>query len=751
MIFTLAFLRAGEIKRGANVVSGFNLAELMPFYLDETDEHIAGLNDALLRLEQDPGDARALQEAFRMFHSIKGASVVMGFEPVNRLTHHLESLFEQLRSKKRQLGRRDLELTFRCLDTLRDFHRDLRAHGQSPTDLSALTGEVEAATRAAPPAEAPVEAPPPPVIAVPAPPAAVSFDESGRVTVTVVFESNLPLADMKARLVLNRLSSRARVISTDPPAEKLDEVDPLSRFTVVLAADVGPDELRALADVEGVTEIRVQSAGQAEAPVPEPEPKPEPKPAPAAVEPATRAAAAPDEPPAPAAAPEAPGAASAPQQSRKPRVAETIRVDSDRLDHLMNLAGELVITRARFVAIARGLEELFRGSGAQAELPRVREAREQVKALAEAIHGLGRVSDSLQKGVLDTRMVPIGPLFERFRRVIRDLSVSSGKEVNLKIGGEKTELDKRMIDELSDPLIHMVRNAVDHGLEPPTEREAAGKPRGGTVSLQASHRGNSVVITVSDDGRGIDCERVRKKIVARGLVDERSARELSDRDLVAYIWHPGLSTAETITEISGRGVGMDIVKARIENLSGAVDVRSVFGQGTTFTIRLPLTLAIMSSLLVRIYDEIYAIPLDHIDEIVEIRPEQVYRVQGRPTIEIRKRIVALTSLGDVFRWGGRPHPASSNGQAGHSPATDGASHADDSSSHSKRIVVVVQNGETTIGLLVDELIGMQEVVLKSLEKNFRAIPGLSGASILGDGRVSLILDLDTVIDMVGSH
>ncbi len=735
-------------------MSGFNLAELMPFYLDETDEHIAGLNDALLRLEQDPADARALQEAFRMFHSIKGASVVMGFDPVNRLTHHLESLFEQLRSKKRQLGRPDLELTFRCLDTLRDFHRDLRAHGQSPTDLSALTAEVEAAVRGAPapPATAAIATEPPPIVPAPvsvpisapaSPPPAACFDESGRVTVTVVFESNLPLADMKARLVLNRLSSRARVISTDPPVEKLDEVDPLSRFTVVLAADAAADELRALADVEGVAEIRVQSAEQSRAPKPELEPQPEP----GAVEPATSDAAAPDESPAPAAAPEAPAPAAAAHHSRKPRVAETIRVDSDRLDHLMNLAGELVITRARFVAIARGLEELFRGSGAQAELPRVREAREQVKALAEAIHGLGRVSDGLQKGVLDTRMVPIGPLFERFRRVIRDLSVSSGKEVNLKIGGEKTELDKRMIDELSDPLIHMVRNAVDHGLEPPAEREAAGKPRGGTVTLQASHRGNSVVITVSDDGRGIDCERIRKKIVSKGLVDEGPARELSDRDLVAYIWHPGLSTAETITEISGRGVGMDIVKARIENLSGAVDVRSVLGQGTTFTIRLPLTLAIMSSLLVRIYDETYAIPLDHIDEIVEIRPEQVYRVQGRPAIEIRKRIVALTSLGDVFRWGGRPHPASPNGHAGPTPETNGAGHPDDS--HSKRIVVVVQNGETTIGLLVDELIGMQEVVLKSLEKNFRSISGLSGASILGNGRVSLILDLDTVIDMVG--
>jgi two-component system chemotaxis sensor kinase CheA len=301
-----------------------------------------------------------------------------------------------------------------------------------------------------------------------------------------------------------------------------------------------------------------------------------------------------------------------------------------------------------------------------------------------------------------------------------------------------------MIDELSDPLIHMVRNSVDHGLEPPEQREAAGKPRAGTVALQALHRGNSVVITVSDDGRGINCERIRRKVVAKGLVNPAEAEMLTDRELVSFIWHPGLSTAETITEVSGRGVGMDIVKNRIENLSGSVDVRTSAGQGTTFMIRLPLTLAIMSSLLVRIFEEIYAIPLDHIDEIVEVHPRQIFLVQGQPTIEIRKRIVALVSLGDLFRWGGREHPC-----AGARRAESGNQRNGNSFSYEgeKLRVVIVQNGETTIGLQVDQLIGMQEVVLKSLEKNFRAIRGLSGASILGDGRVSLILDIDTVINM----
>ncbi|WP_165225233.1 chemotaxis protein CheA [Aquisphaera insulae] len=796
-------------------MSGFNPAELLPFYLDETDEHIAALNDALLRLEQEPADAKALAEAFRMFHSIKGSSVVMGFDSVKELTHHLESLFDQFRSKKRDLDRPVLDLTFRCLDELRDYHRELRAEGAGKADLAMLVPLVIAAldpTHAPAPVPAPPKAEEPAKAPEPAPAPTVSLvDDSERVAVTVAFEPNLPLADMKARLVLNRLATRGTITGTRPPAEQLEVAESLTEFTVWLATNCGPDELRSLADVDGVARIRidagaalpsVMSLPAAEAVAPSPQPSPtvggggeEAASATGSVVPAAEAVA-PSPQPSPTVGGGSEGAASAPGMSPaapapKKKVAETIRVESDRLDYLMNLAGELVINKARFVDIARGLDELFRGSNAQAlaadtedrlesltrgldglgsagagdgaldrwaghvrrlrdnvkeihgELDRLRQGRETLKALTEAIHSLGRVTDGLQKGVLDTRMVPIGPLFERFRRVIRDLSHSSGKEVLLVIGGEKTELDKRMIDELSDPLIHMVRNSVDHGLEPPEAREAAGKPRAGTVTLQATHRGNSVVITVSDDGRGIDCERIRKKIVARGLVTQAEAAGLTDRELIAYIWHPGLSTAETVTDVSGRGVGMDIVKNRIENLSGTVDVRSTPGHGTVFTIRLPLTLAIMSSLLVQVFDEVYALPLDHIDEIVEVKPSRVFRVQGRPTIEVRKRIIAIVSLKDLFRWAGRSHPSERR------EAPDGGG-GNGAPAESLR-VVVVQNGETTIGLVVDRLIGMQEVVLKSLEKNFRSVPGLSGASILGDGRVSLILDVDAVITMAASR
>jgi two-component system chemotaxis sensor kinase CheA len=757
-------------------MSGFNLASLMPTYLDEVDEQVAALNDTLLRLEQAPDDEKALRDAFRLIHTVKGSSTMMGLDQVKDLTHHLETFFDQLRGRKRALDRPLLDLCFRSLDALRDYHHDLRASGRSAVDLSGLTqSALELLQRPATPAAADVgEAPSAP----PATPEPTPDLPPGAVHLTLMFEAGLPWPDMKAKLVLNRLATKGRILATRPPVDKLEEAPSLAQFGVWILADCDLSELHALADVDGVTEIQVESARGPVAPSVPPAPAPQPTPvaAPAEPEPAAPIIAA--EPP-PATAPrpaEAPAA-----EPRTARVAETVRVDADRLDQLMNLAGELVINKSRFFEIARGLDELFRASNAQVlatdtrdrleslarelgsldgrgragdgsaerwasqcrrlcenfraiegELDLIRRGRERLASMAEAIDHLSRVSDGLQRGVLETRMVPIGPLFDRFQRVVRDLRVSSGKEVALRIAGEKTELDKRMIDELGDPLIHLVRNAVDHGLEPPDQRESAGKPRAGTVALAASHRGNSVVITVGDDGRGIDCERVRRKAVARGLISEPESRRLPDREVIQFIWHPGLSTAETVTDISGRGVGMDIVKSRIEGLNGSVDVRSEPGQGTTFTVRLPLTLAIMSVLLARVGEETYAIPLDHLDEIVEVGPGQVHRVQGRRSIEIRGRIISLIALDHILRDGAAERPTF----GGMAEEAGG-----------KRTVVVVSNGEATLGLIVEELLGMQEAVLKSLEQNFRPVPGLSGASILGDGRVSLILDIDALIEM----
>jgi two-component system chemotaxis sensor kinase CheA len=769
-------------------MSGFDFSELLPFYLDETDEQIGAMNESLLRLEEDPSDPSALQDTFRIVHSLKGSASVMGFDQVNRLAHHLETLFDQLRSGKRTLDREAMELSFRCLDRLRDYHKALRDEGQG-VELGDLVEAVIFYANGPEESNGPQSAPiagtlpsspdvEPATVEAPAPESVRPEVEEERprgmpevegLAVIVSFVPTLQWRDMKARLILNRLSSRVRVLGSDPPADRLEEVESRATFTAWVEPEADRDELRALADVDGVASIRFGDDAEAE-PGPAPiESAPGPSPErsdPRAEVPRT------DE--------GGPTEAVFSQSRKKARIVETLRVDVERLDLLMNLAGELVISRARFAELTTGLEGLFRASGARrlaadsqdridcllegldsvlgparggaadrwrsqfrklsenirelrADLDRIRDGRDRLSEMAEAIDQLGRVCDQIQKGVLDTRMVPIGPLFERFRRVVRDLSVGSGKEVTLKLEGEATELDKRMIDELSDPLIHMIRNAVDHGLEAPEAREKAGKPRAGSVTLAAAHRGNRVVITVADDGRGLPVDRIRAKVVARGLCSEAEASRLSPTEVIPYIFHPGLSTAETVTNISGRGVGMDIVKDRIEQLNGAVAVRTEPGRGTTFTIRLPLTLAIMPSLLVRIHEEVYALPLAEIREIVDTTPDRVLDVQGSKAIEVRGRVISLIELDDVFHWGGGPHPG--RGRAGVLEADR------------KRPVVVVQSSTVTIGLMVDELIGIQEIVLKSIEKNYRAVRGLSGASILGNGRVALILDVDALMEL----
>ncbi|WZP00219.1 chemotaxis protein CheA [Isosphaeraceae bacterium EP7] len=778
-------------------MSGFDLTDLLPYYLDETDEQIASLSDALLKLEQAPTEEASLRAVFRLVHTIKGSSMVLGFESVKDLTHHLEAYFDALRSGKRSLDRRSLDLCFRCLDALRDYHKDLRAEGQSAVDLAALTALVVRISEGHEEEEsAPSAEDEPSSTAEPIRPT-VSLEGEVITCLTLRFEPNLPWPDMKAKLVLNRLAAKARILATDPPADQLEDNEDLRCFRIWLVADASEGDLLALVDVDGVAGSDVEAVsgvgvlpdeGRLPDPIAPPALPVVPTPQPSG-EREDEVGESPDshvsmrDEIAPAIEPEASAAdtkaATSPLGEVRKRVAETVRVDVDRLDQLMNLAGELVISKSRFSEIARGLDELFRDSNAQllaadtldrldgiaqglegreatehlaggsigrwaaqirrlrenfrvieVELDLIRQGRERLAAMSEAIDHLSRVSDGIQRGVLETRMVPIGPLFDRFHRVIRDLKQTSGKEVVLRTEGEKTELDKRMIDELGDPLVHLIRNAVDHGLEAPDVREAAGKPRVGTVSLAASHRGNSVVITVSDNGRGIDREKVRRKAVAKGLIGEEESHRLSDRQVVQYIFHPGLSTAETVTDISGRGVGMDIVKSRIEALNGTVEARPEPGRGTTFTIRLPLTLAIMSVLLARVGEETYAIPLDHLDEIVEIGPGQIYRVHGRRSIEIRGKITSLVSFADVFR------PDDTHPGVAEAEAID-----------AKHTVVIVSDGEATIGLIVDELLGMQEAVLKSLARNFRPIGGLSGASILGDGRVCLILDVEALIGM----
>ena len=384
-------------------------------------------------------------------------------------------------------------------------------------------------------------------------------------------------------------------------------------------------------------------------------------------------------------------------------------------------AGLLEGIRGHLRRIQNGLEPLRR------EVQAFRQAREVVEDLFEAIHQLGRVSDGIQQSVMDTRMVPIGPLFARFKRVVRDITRSTGKQARLEIRGESTELDKRMIDELGDPLVHLVRNSVDHGIESPETRQAAGKPCEGAVTLDAFHRGNSIVIQVRDDGKGLDAGRILQKCLEKGLVTKADADKMTPQQIYQKIWEPGLSTAEKVTEVSGRGMGMDIVKSKIDELSGSVDIDSTPGQGTTITIKLPLTLAILPSLMVEIGGDVFAIPMETVVEIVGISRRDASSVQGSQMARVRGRAVPLLRLGELLRFHGA---------------------ADAPCQPAETTLVIVGEAGQEVGLSVDRVIGEEEVVIKSIAENFANVPGIAGASILGDGRVSLILDIPGLVEIV---
>ena len=754
------------------------MAEYLQAYLDETDEELETLVQSLLTLEEDSRNEEALNEAFRMMHSLKGSSGMMGFEGIAELAHHLETHFDRVRSGQAELTRNAMNVMLDCLDFFRTFITQLRSGKNTNEDGSELIKrleDLEQQTAADSASEA---------AAIAAPlPGLLTMGAGYRVRIT--FQPGLQLADLKARLIIARLSGIGEIIGSEPPIEDVQSVDDLPQFVVLIATSSSPEEVKTIANVDGVESVEIVSPG-GQPPVAEPPaiktdtpqaaetPSPPPviEPTPPAVE--TPAVDSP--PPKPA-----PPAATTTEPSRQ-RVAETVRVEIDRLDRLMNLTGELVVTNARFNQIVGQLSPALRnprGAGRISDVSeRLREALDKLRKcgeeqselngwhgildeldddlarlqddsamwdegrlhfsqIVEAVDQLTRVSKNLQKGVLDTRMMPVGPLFGRFKRVIRDLSQERNKQVQLVIHGEKTELDKRMIDELGDPLLHLIRNSLDHGLEATDVRRQAGKPETGSITLEASHSGNNVFVTVRDDGAGINVEKVRSLIVERDLASADMATAMTDQQVIEHIWHPGFSTADEVTDISGRGVGMDIVKSRIVELNGSIDVSTEAGVGTTFQLRLPLTLAIVRSLMIRYRDGFFTIPIDDVREIVSLPTDQVYSVHGHQTIDVRGEFVPLTGMNRVFDWHDIDYCYDRTGQ-------DKEIGVDSSVVN----VVILNSQGKTLGLCVDELLGGADIVVKSLADNFVSINGLSGASITGDGTVCLMLDTAAVMEMV---
>jgi two-component system chemotaxis sensor kinase CheA len=690
----------------------------MEMFLEESREHLQSLNDGLLALENDPEEVSVVNDIFRNAHTIKGMSATMGFTKIAELTHDMENVFDLLRTEKMKVNEDIMDTLFKTIDSLEQMIESVGSGGpEDVVDITGFASKLSALASGKTVAEAePAPAPAAPAAAAPA--AAGSSIEYSDTDKDVIMEAanggmhvyhvkvtladNCVLKSARSYMVMNALDQLGEVVKSVPPAEDLEQEKFEQSFDVVTVTD---SEMKAIEDAilsisevesveikDAVEEIKA-AAAPAEAPAA----------APAAAAPAAPAAnvPAPAASAAPAAKPSAPPAKKPAADAKKLKSGQSVRVDIEKLDTLMNLMGELVINKVRLEQIG---------------------TTHRLTELTETLEQMDRVTTDLQTVVMKVRMVPVGQVFNRFPRMVRDLAKELGKELNLTIEGEETELDRTVIDEIGDPIMHLLRNSLDHGLEHPDDREAKGKPRIGEVGLIARHEGNNVVIMVTDDGKGIDADVIRRKAVEKGMISEDEANSLDDADAVRLIFLPGFSTAEVVTDVSGRGVGMDVVRSKIETLGGHVDVETKIDEGSVFKIKLPLTLAIIQALLVKVQEEMYAIPLGSIDSTINITQEDIKTVRNKEVIVLRGQIIPIIRLGDILNVP-RVHEGDSD----------------------DIFVVVVHIGERKAGIVVDNLIGQQEIVIKTLGKLLAGLKVISGATVLGDGRVAMILDVSALM------
>ncbi|KKO54211.1 chemotaxis protein CheA [Paenibacillus sp. DMB20] len=677
------------------------LSEYKEVFMEELDEQLQLMDDEILKLEQEGDKGSAIQSLFRAAHTLKGSSAAMGFESMKLLTHEMEHLLDQVRSGKLDVTASLIDLLFQALDNLKLLKLEI-AEGGSQTDISGCVEEIRQFGSRTPLAEAASEPEPETgTIEVPAVPKP-KLSMADRLKVAECLEQRLQvnwvllrisescvIKGARAYVIQAALAEAGEILYASPDPADLDEyMEGTVELALLFAGMLDAEQLRAfvsgLMDVEAATVEPVRSE-----------------------ETAILATAAPsrtkDSEAATVLFPE-------PSLEQSPAVrskSQTIRVSVERMEHLMNLVGELVIDQTRIHQVE--------------QIQRRRFSDESVSELAHISDHLSRVISDLQDSVMKARMLPIEQLFNRFPRMVRDLSRDLGKEIELIVEGKDTELDRTLIEEISDPLIHLIRNAVDHGIETPEIRSASGKPRNGSLVIRAAHEDNQVVIYVRDDGAGIDPAKMRASAVSKGMLTQEEAELLSDREAVGLIFHPGFSTARVVSDVSGRGVGMDIVKSHIEKLNGLIDTDTEPGQGTQFKIKLPLTLAIIEGLLVKLAGQTYIIPMSNIAEIVRIQAEQLITLRGKPVIMLRDQIIPVTWIQDHFQ-------------------VQGGEHAKKHLS-----LVIVGSAEKRMALVVDELIGNQEIVIKSLGQYVGKVSGIAGGTILGDGRVALILEISALI------
>ncbi len=697
-------------------MSTFDTSSLMGAFFDEAEEHLVNMEESLLALEHTPDDRGLLDAVFRAAHSIKGGCGVFGFNDVLRFTHALENLLQRVREGRIAIGPLT-ELLLRAKDVVADLVVAARDGGAPPEAMAEMLGEIEEVTPAAS-----IEASHDPdilrILAMSAvgggifssaPPAAQTYTVRFEPAADVLAKGLDPVLALEA---LAELGAVSRVALDDTALPSLDDLDPghsYLRWSITLCTNASESRIRdvfAFFDAPTVVEVeKVTPAVPALRIIEVPEAPREAvsEPTAAEVPVAAPAVAPPVAGPTPKPAPDEPvhAAEAAGPAQRAASARPTVRVDTEKIDKIINLVGELII--------AHSIVTSAMTDGSQDATVRLR----------QGVTAFGRSMRELQDRVLSVRMVPIGTVFNRFPRMVRDTAGALGKQIEFVTEGGATELDKAMVEKIVDPLTHLVRNAVDHGIESPTDRKAAGKSEEGRLVLRAFHQGGSVVIEIRDDGRGLDTERIRRKAVSMGLLAESAVP--TEEELHALIFAPGLSTAQKVSDVSGRGVGMDVVKSNIESLNGTVRFTSKPGEGCKVTVRLPLTMAIMDGLSVRIADQIFVLPLSGVVESFRPKRDQVHPVLGS---------------GEVVRARGETIPLIR-------PATVLGVDTDERDP-SRAIVCILDAGLMRVALLVDELVGQTQAVVRPLEQNYRRIDGVMGATVLGDGGVALILDIAAI-------
>ena len=673
-------------------------SEYMPMFVAETREHLEQLNLAIVRLEEDPKDRGTVDEIFRIAHSLKGMSATMGFSRIAELTHAMEDVFELLRQRTNGLPVEAIDTVFACLDVLSASVESIETEGEETLDPAPLVARLRSLVRPRTPEQEMARV----GIADPLDHAAViAAQEAGarvlRVHVTLNDEVLMPA--VRAHMVLTALGDHGEILASAPPPDALEQFQ--GRAIDAWVASDHEDETIA-ANVRGVSEVFTVEVAEVPGEKAKVPPTPEAV-APNPGEPVAHLAAPVAQPAAPVApaaepvqAPALAAKAEAKTEAKTSTQTRTVRVDAERLDALMHSMGELVIHRTAVEALTANLE---------------------IEGLQQAVQELTRSSQALQAMVMQVRMIPVDVVFLRFPRLIRDLSTKLGKEVKLELIGSDTELDRTVVDALGDPLVHLVRNALDHGLEGPEARLAAGKPRHGTIQIAARHAGGSVVIEVRDDGTGINPQAVAGKAVSLGMIDRETADAIDMRGAVELLFTSGFSTAETTSDISGRGVGMDAVREKIRQLGGEVVIDSTPGAGTLAQIRLPLTLAIVSALQVDVSGAPFAIPLDRIERTHRLSEQIVRSVAGKPMLVLDDGVLPLLDGARVLR---REAP----------------------SDH--EFVVIIRTQDRRFALAVDDLVGQRELVTRPLPAIVSDGEPVSGGAALADGRIALIVDCDAL-------